>query len=464
MKLNKYVVLENKYNMSKEVPNAPEEGEVVNKGDNLPPWHDTFSVPDIKWQTMVCMFADDTLSMDDGNWEIVDGHTQHTTRYQVVNKQLNGIFVRYYPNRVIQTIGIYQHGIGCVACYNEKGLLTYHGYMKDGKPYHHGTKYLHHNTDTVDQKCLVVDTRGENLIATIKQVGDNRIHIMYDMWSEKWDEWLDKTSPRLLRYNNPLCTYTGSWEDGHRSKGKMVYRNDSVYEGTFDQDGFCQGKFTAHDGTVVEGHFKYYRPHGQVTLTCANGNIFNGQYEHGAKHQGVLTYANGDVFDGNFNPMHGKLTRVNGDVYEGYFKHDKYHGEGMLIKANGDIFEGSFEHGNMVYGKLTKTANGGDVYEGKFADNQLVEGRITYANGLVYDGKCVDNKKHDRQGMLTFADGWKYQGNFENDVIVDSDHGRLLNRYNGVICQGRFLHRLNGQSLADPNVRRLLYKDKCIIL
>ena len=63
-------------------------------------------------------------------------------------------------------------------------------------------------------------------------------------------------------------------------------------------------------GNKYVGEWKNGRPHGQGTLTYANGDKYVGEYKDGDKHgQGTLTYANGGVKEGIFDNGWFKYTQ-----------------------------------------------------------------------------------------------------------------------------------------------------------
>jgi len=72
------------------------------------------------------------------------------------------------------------------------------------------------------------DTANNWLCACVVAVGGNRVLVRYSRWSEKWDEWLDSSSPRLRK----LGTKTSKLQVEQRfikglEKNKQNFSNNS---------------------------------------------------------------------------------------------------------------------------------------------------------------------------------------------------------------------------------------------
>ena len=70
--------------------------------------------------------------------------------------------------------------------------------------------------------------------------------------------------------------------------------------------------------------------------------------------------------------------------------------------------------GSKYNGQGVKTYTNGDKYDGDLKDD-LPNGRgvITYASGNKYDGEWKDNQQNGR-GVLTYANGNKYDGEYKD--------------------------------------------------
>jgi hypothetical protein len=109
--------------------------------------------------------------------------------------------------------------------------------------------------------------------------------------------------------------------------------------------------------------------------------------------------------------------------FRGKFVHGQFRGLGRIQWLNGDKYDGNIEN-NMANG-LGKYSYGGryqgNTVRGEFLNNRIQEGygfmRFS-ADGATYVGEIKDRKKHG-QGTITYKDGTKTSGNFENDKYID---------------------------------------------
>ena len=93
------------------------------------------------------------------------------------------------------------------------------------------------------------------------------------------------------------------------------------------------------------------------------------------------------------------------------------------IDSQGNIYNGSIirNYQNNIYekhgnGKMTY-ANG-NVYDGQWLkDKKDGKGTMTYANGDIYDGQWLNDKKEGK-GTMTYIDGNIYDGQWSNDNIT----------------------------------------------
>jgi hypothetical protein len=108
--------------------------------------------------------------------------------------------------------------------------------------------------------------------------------------------------------------------------------------------------------------------------------------------------------------------------FRGKFVHGQFRGLGRIQWLNGDKYDGNIEN-NMANG-LGKYSYGGryqgNTVRGEFLNNRIQEGygfmRFS-ADGATYVGEIKDRKKHG-QGTITYKDGTKTSGNFENDKYI----------------------------------------------
>jgi hypothetical protein len=131
------------------------------------------------------------------------------------------------------------------------------------------------------------------------------------------------------------------------------------------------------DGSIYQGQFLNYYPHGIGCLLYPNRDKYKGEFFNGQPYGwGILNYANGDIYKGRFNNScpHGKGTYIyaNGNIYEGSFKNSTFDGQGTLTFTNQDAYQGEFKNGRFEGpGKFT-FADGQPPLEGEFACGKFV--------------------------------------------------------------------------------------------
>ena len=105
-------------------------------------------------------------------------------------------------------------------------------------------------------------------------------------------------------------------------------------------------------------------------------------------------------------------------LYEGEFDiNKKFHGNGIIYRKNlGIYFIGRFNVGRMHVGR--KYYNSQHYYEGLFKENCVVKAKINNVVYGVYNGECLNFKKHG-VGSLLMVNGNKYDGEW----IGDRQHG-----------------------------------------
>jgi hypothetical protein len=130
-----------------------------------------------------------------------------------------------------------------------------------------------------------------------------------------------------------------------------------------------------------------------------------------------ISYFVGDMLNGLPN------TNASGEVY---------FSSGSFIKAEkGDFINGNFD-------KAFYRFSSGNSYRGKIANWQIAEdvnSSFTYANGDVYYGSFVNNKKSGF-GKIVFKDGSTYIGNFKEDQYSGE---AIYTDVNGELFAGYFI-------------------------
>ena len=97
----------------------------------------------------------------------------------------------------------------------------------------------------------------------------------------------------------------------------------------------------------------------------------------------------------------GKVTCANGDVYEGEYKDNKKHGHGKYTWPDANVYEGEWR-GNKRNGRGKYRWTNGSVYEGEWKAGHINGfGEKIYANGDVYKGEWKEDNKHG-QGIFKY--------------------------------------------------------------
>ena len=157
-------------------------------------------------------------------------------------------------------------------------------------------------------------------------------------------------------------------------------------------------------------------PHGQGTLTRADGSKYVGEWKHDKEWEGTSYLASGEIeatYSDGERCESCTITYSNGDQYAGDISNGVPHGEGTYIYANGDKYVGEFKsfsfHGLGAYFFAT-----GNRYDGEWEDDkQSGQGTFIWANGDQYVGGFKDGERHG-SGTLTWANGTEYVGQWKN--------------------------------------------------
>lgn len=288
-------------------------------------------------------------------------------------------------------------------------------------------------------------------------------------------------------------SYEGEWHNDMRHGcGSLTEASGSVFEGTFVEDKkHGMGMESLASGESYTGKFDGNMRHGRGILDLPDGSVYEGHFvQNFQQGKGCLKYPSGDVFEGKFHQSamhgHGRYTFANGDLYEGEYK-DGVRINGSLQKKDGPTYDATFsaagevtaladpksgaeiefkhlidEETGEILSKVdatdeqSKWKNGyGSIsyadksaYTGTFEDNlPHGEGTRKWENGDVYEGSFYEGRRHgagkmtwDRVQQFPHHPGWRYLGNFANDLF--DGHGELRydtegGHYSGFWQQGR---------------------------
>jgi len=155
------------------------------------------------------------------------------------------------------------------------------------------------------------------------------------------------------RGTKPFRMFQGNWRsDGTFQSGMLVYSNDNVYSGDFDQKN---------------------EPHGWGKYIQKSGGLeYHGEWVHGLQQgRGCETLL-----------KHGEK-----EVYEGQFQGDLRHGFGACSYDNGTQYSGTWYHGRRHgVGKLVDDASGYILQDGEWGNDEFI--------GVCHTPTAGDNPKY----------------------------------------------------------------------
>jgi len=217
---------------------------------------------------------------------------------------------------------------------------------------------------------------------------------------------------------------------GLNGKGFIVYSNDDIHEGNFENNILTSGKITLKNGQIIEGEFK----NGDLIrgkMMYPNGT-FEGEFEDNRLTVGRIILKNGDVLNGP-----NQIVYANGDIYQGNYETDfkldnnnetqiiyVRNGVGKMTYADGSIYEGSFKDNKRDgLGKFTDPADG-TVYEGQWKNGQRYgQGTQSNARGESYQGNFRKGKRHG-EGIMIW-EGNEKTGTFYKDKFVNDEGANI---------------------------------------
>ena len=185
-------------------------------------------------------------------------------------------------------------------------------------------------------------------------------------------------------------------------EGILTWKDLSVYKGTF-KEGVRNGKgtFTSERKQIkYVGNWLMGKRSGYGELLQPDGSFYKGEFRNGVKHG------------------EGRMTYSSGNYYQGAWTYNKKNGFGIMDwVSDNERYTGVWENDNPNgVGSLVWLDNKGETkvqrnrYSGQFLNgNREGLGVFYYANGSIYEGEFVSNKKHgyavytDEVGVITKA-------------------------------------------------------------
>lgn len=163
------------------------------------------------------------------------------------------------------------------------------------------------------------------------------------------------------------------------------------------------------NGNTYKGETLGTLRHGNGRLTCANGDVYTGQWCYG-KREG----AGHAVFDRRPSRDDAQPRPV---CYNGQWKEDQTHGEGTCTYEDGAVYTGEwYKDQRSGWGKHTFSNK--DWYEGEWdADTMHGQGRLTLTDGSFYECSWKAGQP-TKKGKWSSADGQtEYEGQFSGKLL-----------------------------------------------
>jgi hypothetical protein len=205
----------------------------------------------------------------------------------------------------------------------------------------------------------------------------------------------------VLRYANGDM-YNGQWCNDMRSgEGSLVFADGSSFVGQWREDAYDHGSLRASDGSCIPG---WMLPH-----SISHQSRFNSHY---TTHIFLYLPPCAGVF------AHGKI-EISSDgtsatLDETTLRQTK---TSINIKTvQGCEYTGSVDSRGRPHGHGSLVFAQGDRYDGEFEGGRRSgRGVYTYANGDVYTGMWKKDVR-EGEGVLRYANGDVYNGQWCNDM------------------------------------------------
>ncbi|EGR30551.1 MORN repeat protein [Ichthyophthirius multifiliis] len=196
--------------------------------------------------------------------------------------------------------------------------------------------------------------------------------------------------------NEDGILYVGDWSFGNLKEGKIIYQDNSYYQGELKNIYFRNGEGTVQylNGSKFEGFW-------------VNDMQINGTFFYDMK---ILEYFYKGDFINGVPQGNGVFQYPSGGNYEGEVKNGQREGFGIYVYANKNKYIGHWvgnnQEGDGKFYFLEKDANYGDVYSGQFSKGKFQGfGQYIYGkSGKQYIGYWQKDKWHGN-GKIIGKDG-----------------------------------------------------------
>lgn len=280
--------------------------------------------------------------------------------------------------------------------------------------------------------------------------------------------------------------YNGDWVSGVKKtdweaffvldgEGIMYIPDESRYEGSWEmgvKQGYGSMSWLGSEKKYV-GQWENDKFHGFGTLTDEHKNIFEGSFYNGKFANGKIIWDDGSTFIGNYsNPTKtvGKWEYSNGDKYEGQLQNSQRSGKGTMMWRNGDIYKGDWVQ-NLPQGRGIYIYITGESYVGSWAKGKRHGlGCLKSEPGIVYIWKHgVKVKVHSKETVEEVYDNARMNiqrkdnscylaenGDFYVFPLSETETEEIRNgilwKFNGEFYEGQFdVYEAKGQGVYKKN-------------
>ena len=226
---------------------------------------------------------------------------------------------------------------------------------------------------------------------------------------------IDEENPSTLNFPDGT-QYIGTVKNNRiTGEGKYIFKNCDTYEGQVVnglRNGF--GVFKSNNNIIYEGEWKNGLKHGKGKIIQGNMEL-DGEWEKGIIcGKCRIKWKSGNIFEGDLknNAMNGNGFMIwfnKNEKYVGQWKNNIQNGFGIHIYYN-DVLNNNYEN------KYFRNRYIGEYKDGK----RNGYGKMFYNNGCIYEGYWKNNKK-EGFGIYYYFDKTKYIGNFQNDIMTDTN-------------------------------------------
>ncbi|HRI00657.1 MAG TPA: caspase family protein [Saprospiraceae bacterium] len=252
--------------------------------------------------------------------------------------------------------------------------------------------------------------------------------------------------------------YLGEWQNGQRQgEGKWIQANGNVYQGSFKTDKpFGQGTMVFKNNDKYVGNWSNEMPNGKGTFYTAHGERYEGDFVNGEyEGQGIYYYKDGAVYKGDWKKSkrngNGEYKDKNGVVKSGQWANDvalkvfEEELDDLVFEADPDAGPGKKPNSNSeVKPEETSTTPASQTEQNK-AQTSSSQAPATESHVEENLPNCNQEYCESGRGILTYADGSKYVGEF---VEGDPEGKGICYYANGDRYEGQWKnHAPNGEGV-----------------